>query len=293
MQRSRSFKLSKATHIRAAFALLLNFHSPAMYADSNTDEEGKNDFNYVYGAVLGTGYYKSDVERLFILRVPISHQLPESWGNTRLLAPVAIGWRESRDIEEEPKVEDQFGSLSVMPGLASTFDLRDNWQITPVAQLGIAWDFDKDTSSWVGTAAVRHNAWWDLESGRLTVAQRLRVAGQKNRDGGGTTGFLMLEQGAEWEFDTNWDYSDNKLTVSVFMLWQEYFNDLNIEGVGEAQVSIDRMFQVGLTTGFKQPLNIGWIPVGRIGISIGRGNSLDGEEINSINLNLGFPLGED
>lgn len=103
----------------------------------------------------------------------------------------------------------------------------------------------------------------------------------------------MLEQGAEWEFDTNWDYSDKKLTVSVFMLWQEYFNDLNIEGVGEAQVSIDRMFQVGLTTGFKQPLNIGWIPVGRIGISFGRGNRLDGEKINTNNLNLGFPLGED
>ena len=82
-------RLSKVTHFSAAVALVFNFHSPAVHADFNRDEEGANDFNYVYGTVLGTGYYKSQVERLFILRAPLSHQLPKSWGNTRLLVPAA------------------------------------------------------------------------------------------------------------------------------------------------------------------------------------------------------------
>lgn len=280
---SRNFRLSNAICFSFAFAILLNFHSSAIHAD-----EDANDFNYVYGAVLGTGYYKSDVERLLILRMPLSHQL--NWGNARLLAPVAIGLRDSK---QDQRITDQFGSISIMPGLAWTFDLRENWQISPVAQFGFAHDLNNNNSSWVGSTAVRHNAWWDMDSGRLTLAQRLRLAGQRNRDGGDTTGFITLEQGADWEFDTGWTYSGNKLTASVFVLWQEYLNDIDIRGVGEAQVSIDRMFQVGLTTGFKQPLNIGWIPLGRIGISVGRGNGLEGNKISIINLNLGFPLVED
>jgi hypothetical protein len=286
-------RLLKATYFSAAVALLFNFHSPAVDADFNRDEEGANDFNYVYGTVLGTGYYKSQVERLFILRIPLSHQLPKSWGNTRLLVPAAIGLRDIRGSQEEQKAADQFASLSVMPGLASTFDLRENWQISPLAQFGIARDFKNNTSSWVGTVAIRHNAWWDMDSGRLTVAQRLRVAGQRNRNGGGKTGFLLLEQGADWEFDTGWAYSGNKLKASVFMLWQEYFNDLDIEGVGPARVNVKRMFQLGLTAGFEQPLNIGWIPAGHIGISVGKGDNVDGKQISVVNLNLGFPLGED
>jgi hypothetical protein len=291
---SQMSRLSNITHFSAAAAaLLLSFYWSAAHADVDLDEEGANDFNYVYGTVLGTGYYKTDAERLFILRVPFSHQLPESWGNTRLLVPAAIGLRNTRRSEEKKGYADHFASFSVMPGLASTFDLRENWQISPVAQYGIARDFKNNTSSWIGTVAVRHNAWWDLGSGRLTVAQRLRFAGQRNRDGGGKTGFLMLEQGADWDFDTGWMYSDKKIKASVFLLWQEYFNDLDIEGVGPAQVSVSRMFQVGLTAGFEKPLKIGWIPVERIGISIGRGDNIDGDEITAINFNLGFPLGED
>lgn len=82
MRRSPKFRLSKAIHFSVAFALLLYFHSSAIHADSSRDGEGENDFNYVYGAVLGTGYYKSEAERLFILVIPISYQLPKRWSNT-------------------------------------------------------------------------------------------------------------------------------------------------------------------------------------------------------------------
>ena len=267
--------------------------STAMVVAQTTREQAEPDFNYVYGAVLGSGYYKSASEKLLILRIPLSFELPDSEWNTRILAPVAIGLRNGRDTPERREVSDNFATYSIMPGLAATFRLRENWEISPSAQLGIARDIKNNASSWVTSAAVRHHGWWDLDSSRLTLGQRLRFAGQRDRSGGNETAFILLEQGADWNFATDSDFRGNPIRGGVFLLWQQYFNRLNIEGVSPARVDIDRLFQLGITLGLERRMSIGGIPFKTIGISLSRGNSYDGNEIKAINISLGFPLTED
>ena len=251
------------------------------------------DFNYVYGAVFGTGYYKTDTERLYLLRYPAALSLTSYQRPTRLLLPVAAGFREA-DFEEAPEsVSDNFTNFSFMPGIATDFRLRDNWQLTPSAQLGMAWDTRNNTSSWVGSAAVRHHAWWDLDAGRLTLAQRLRVAGQHNRDTGNETAILLVENGADWEFATPLSFRKRPLIASVFFVWQRYINDLKIDGIDPGRTRIDQTFQLGVTLGFSSPTKLGWLSLERLGLSITRGDSIAGDEITAINISLGFPLVRD
>jgi hypothetical protein len=258
---------------------------------SRTDEAF--DFNYVYGAVFGTGYYKTDTERLYMLRIPASFTLADAERPTRFLLPVAIGFREAEFEEAPQSISDDFASISIMPGLASDFRLRDNWQLTPSVQLGAAWDSGNNTSSWVGSAAVRHHAWWDLEAGRLTLAQRLRVAGQHNRDNRKETAIFLVENGVDWEVDTPFHFRDRPLKAGVFFIWQRYINDLKIQGIDPGRTRIDQTFQFGVTLGFASPRKPGWLSLQRLGLSITRGDSLTGNEITAVNISLGFPLVRD
>lgn len=230
---------------------------------------------------------------MIVLRLPFSYRLADSQWQTRILAPVAIGVRNNRGNEKQKSVSENFSSLSVMPGVAATFSLADNWEVSPSVQIGMARDLDNNTSSWTTSTAVRHHGWWDFAAGRLTLGQRLRFAGQRNRDGGSNTGFLLLEQGADWDFATAWKFQNNPVRGGVFFLWQEYFNNLDINGIGPAKVNVDRIFQVGATIGLERPIELGWFEVQRIGLSVSRGNSYDGKEIKAISLSLGFPLTAD
>ena len=183
-----------------------------------------NDFNYVYSTVLGTGFYSTSTERVFILRVPLKWTVAEfnEKSSLDLLVPVSVGVREPLDENGSLEIPDRLMTASLLPGVAWDYKAKENWQISPSLQAGIAQDFQDDTTAWLYSIGVRSYAWWDIGKNRLGLGNRIVGAGQHIESSNDQQGFVMIENGLDWNYQLPWSLADQALSTSIFVLWQHF-----------------------------------------------------------------------
>ena len=123
-------------------ALFMGFTAPSI-AQTQLQEIEDISFNFVYSTVLGTGFYSTASERVFIMRVPLKWELAEldDRSSIELLMPVSIGVRDLRDDEGEFELPDQLMTASLLPGIAWDYLALDNWQLATVDQCGYGQGF--------------------------------------------------------------------------------------------------------------------------------------------------------
>jgi hypothetical protein len=263
-----------------------------MAQDSYLDIDGA-DFNYVYSTVLGTGFYRTATERVFILRVPLKWTVAEfnEKSSLDLLLPVTAGVRDILDEDSGIEVPDRLMTASFMPGVAWDYKAMDNWQIAPSIQAGAAWDFQNETTAWMYSIGVRSHAWWDVGKHRLGLGNRIVGAGQHIESSDNQQGFVLIENGLDWNYQLPWSLGGHPLSPSVFVLWQHFIDDMDIPGISGETTAVDNLYQLGFTFGFRETISVwGFISVSRVGFSVVRGNTHSGGELKAVSLNLGFPL---
>jgi hypothetical protein len=105
------------------------------------------------------------------------------------------------------------------------------------------------------------------------------------------TGHVLLENGLEWDYIVPWSWGGNAMSASIYTVWQHYFDAVRLDAFSVEEIGLVDMYKLGMAFGFRESVTIlRFIPIHRVGISIGKGNTLNGSNIKSITLNLGFPL---
>lgn len=276
-----------------SIALLISIMTTGVLAQSEKQAVQETDFNYVYSTVLGTGWYSTGTERVFILRVPLKWTVAEfdEKNSLDLLVPVSVGVRDLIDDEGDLEIPSQLMTASFLPGVAWDYKAKDNWQIAPSVQIGASQDFQQDTTAWLYSVGVRSYAWWDVGKHRLGLGNRIVGAGQHIESSNSQQGFIMVENGFDWNYQLPWTLAKQPLSTSIFVLWTHFVDDMDIPGVSGEVTALDDLYQLGFTFGFRETLTVwGFIPVSRVGFSVARGNTASGSELKALNLNLGFPL---
>jgi hypothetical protein len=271
------------------FLVLFTYTVLSSAAEPDEDEIPVN-LSYIYAPLLGTGFYKAGAERAFVLKIPLGNVLTKK--NTkrrfRWLLPVTLGLRETdfkNLLELDQGFPDELHSLSFMPGLAWDFRPGRNWQLAPSAQLGLARDFNLDTTTTIYSANLRGVGRWKMGNNTLSWGNRARAAGQYNIDLEKDQGFVLLETGLDWEMPTNMRIADQPVSVSVYTQLQVYLPDVGVRGFSGEHIDEKTLVYLGITAGLDKPRRILGIPIQRLGISVAHG-----EELRGITFNLGFPL---
>ncbi len=267
----------------------------ALTAKAPASEEAIEEFNfnYVYSTVLGTGFYSTETERVFVMRVPLQWRVKQidDHNGIDLLLPVSIGVRDLRDDEGDFEFPDRLMTASFFPGIAWDRQMLDNWHLVPSVSAGGARDFELGTTAWMYSAGIRSYAWWDWGKHRLALGNRLLGAGQHIVSSDGNQGFVLLENGLDWNYQLPWHVRGHPLSSSIFLLWQYFVDDVNIAGISGESVELDNLYQLGFTFGFRETVTFaGFIPLSRFGFSVIRGNNSSGGELKAVSFNLGFPL---
>jgi hypothetical protein len=279
-------------HVLACAALLANV-TPAA-AESEGDTVRETEFNYVYSTVLGTGFYTTATERVFIARVPLQWTIaqPSERSSVNFLLPVGVGVRDLRDDDGNFELPDRLMTGSLLPGLAWDYQVTDNWKIAPEVHAGVAQDFEHGTTAWMYSAGVRSYAWWDWGKHRVGLGNRLLGAGQHVvSSGSGEQGFVLFENGVDWNYELPWSMDGKPVSGSIFLMWQYFIDDMAIPGVSGESVVLENLYQLGFTFGLRKPVKVaGFIPLRRVGFSLVRGNSAGGDKLKAVSFNLGFPL---
>ncbi|SMF57874.1 hypothetical protein SAMN02745866_03726 [Alteromonadaceae bacterium Bs31] len=246
--------------------------------------------NYIYAAVLGTGFYDLNGKRITVVRMPFSSKRFEAkpeGSQWRILAPVAVGYENmGEDNDWEMWVPNEVLTLSVIPGAEYFYQPSEKVLVKPFLQLGLGRDYSRHESTNLGIAGVRVLA--DLYEGRLwqfQLGNSLQWAGEKIQHREQYSSFGLYELGLNFKRQLPVKVLNRQLNLGSYVLWQHFFNQKNSSYPLVKPVNIDNLLQLGFTLGLSRPysiLGIGFETVS-IGFSIG-------ENGHAISLGTGFPF---
>ena len=135
-------------HLRLVLISLLITLS--VHADEQDDKLSAQ-INYAYANYLGTGIYTAADRAVQIYQMPFSVNYrepePPHYGLTFRL-PVTVGFINFKlDEIIEAGLPTRIETLTFVSGVAFAFRLRENWTVTPFADLGAGHDFATNHSA--------------------------------------------------------------------------------------------------------------------------------------------------
>lgn len=235
-------------------------------ADVVSDETSEVELtNFAFANYLGSGFYSSGNQKLFILRVSLSSDFSEmakEKGGLRLNYPIALGVGiidKDRDFPEIGEVLDvgNFVTVSVVPGLEYVLPVTDIWYLAPFIDLGIGRDFADGTTVGVGGIGAKSFVSLQFDHTRLLIANRLLFAEQENLNSGINSNFSSFETGLEYTIPTSYTINGALIDFSVYLINYYYPDELILGGSVENRISLQNKNEVGFT--FTVPKH-DWLP---------------------------------
>jgi len=261
----------------------------AVMASDALSAEPSPQFSYVYAPILGTGYYKAGNADIVVLRLPFSYDLtddPDAKVKRRLLLTASAGLSSvTLNTLTDQRVKQDLQTYSLLPGMGWDIRLRPRWLLRVYGQMGLAHDLASDQTAVLAATGLRSRRDWRVNGGWLTLGNGVVLAGQRVHGDASKQGFVLFENGLDYAYPTGLRVLDKPLTVSTFLLWRHFANNLAFAGIEGERITLRNLYSVGLTLGFRKAVDWHHIPLRRVGISLVRG-----ENLKAVSLNLGFPF---
>ncbi len=259
-----------------ATALILS--SSELTADSPDDD--RSVVNYAYAVFFGTGTYKVNDQRAFVIRAPFSYGVrgpsPEDPG-IKLLLPALVGFYDyDRDSAFEGDTPGDAATLSFVPGLAFEYVMNDRWRLKPYGQLGLGRDIENRENSLIYVAGVNsHYRFPNQGEWQFALGNTVTYAGF-DPDDGGSQSLGILGAGIDMLFP--WDLSrivkDSNLVSSL--IYYFYQDNPNFEQGDDRSKSVRGEFEWSLALNFRKPRELMGIEFDRIGLGFRYGDNAKG-----------------
>ena len=274
-------------YVTAAMALIADGGAvPAWAGDDPGDL-----INYSFAVWVGSGVYKvkSADKRFAVLRAPFAYTLRDAQYDKaafrdklgfRLLLPVLAG------IEEETDTDFAFGTAAFVPGLEVQIPVNKYWILKPFGQFGAGKDTAGGDLQYIyggGLRSLISFAWKKFSFG---IGNSIILAEDRDSASNEKSGFSMLEAGLDVRHPIGLSFQNRALDAGIFFAISRFFNRVDfLEDGGETE-RVNRIYNIGLTLGTREPVSIWKIDFDRVGIDYRWGNA----GFRGIGFNLGFPF---
>lgn len=246
--------------------------------------------NYMYSAVLGSGFYKVEDATLTMVRIPFSKTLRElnaDQDGVKLLLPVTVGYV-SLDPDDliDKWLPTELGTLSFTPGVEYQHRVNENLLLKPFAQLGVGYDFSNDILS--GLVIGGGRALWIKQvttEWQIQLGSSLQWTAGWQEGGGPSSSFGLFELGADFRRGLPIRIGERQVNGSVFCRWRKFLNDWNIAESPNDPISIDALYELGVSLGVNESYEIYGMKLNRLSIGY-----VWGEETEAISFGVDFPF---
>ena len=248
-------------------------------------------FNYSFAVWLGSGFYKvNDADKkLAVLRVPARYSLrPMQSGESapidrlgfRLLLPAVIAYQEETDTDLD------FGAFAFVPGLEIEIPVNKYWTLKPFGQMGAGKDTAGGTLQYIYCGGIKSLVSVPWRKFLFGIGNSWIVAEDKDSSSHGTKGFSLFNAGLDIRHPTNLTVFDRQLDISGYFIVNYFKNAVDILSDDGDTSKLKTLYEVGLTFGIKEPVDIWLVSFDRVGIDYRWGD----EGLRGIGFNLGFPF---
>lgn len=230
-------------------------------------EEGSH-VHYSFATLLGTGIYSLEDRTLAVFRIPISWTFreanPEKFG-IKLRVPTAIGFHDFDPFENLIPTDDQFATLSVVPGIEFEYLVGEYWRVKPSAYLGFGTDLSSSERSVIyggGVSAVR-----PLKASypEMHVGTAVILSGYESNKSEGD--FLTRwAAGLDAKFPTSWSVADRNVFFGGHVIGYYYMNRVEFQTIVDEPIKLRAELELGLFMGARPAPKIFGITIDRLGI---------------------------
>lgn len=224
--------------------------------------------HYSYATLFGTGIYQLDDRTVAVFRVPVSwtfrEPTPEKFG-MKLRVPIALGFHDFDLLDDLLPTEDQFGTLSVVPGIEFQYLVGENWRIAPAAYLGFGTDLSSSERSVIygtGISALR-----PLPAGypEMQIGTAFILSGYESNKSRGD--FLTRwSAGIDAKFPLNWQVSERDVFIGGQIIGYYYMNRLEFQTVLDEPIKLRAELELGIFVGARPAPKIFGIKIDRLGV---------------------------
>ena len=247
--------------------------------------------NYSFAVWVGSGIYKvKGVDKRFaVVRAPIAYTLRDAQYDKaafrdrlgfRLLLPAIVA------IEDETDTNFTFGSMAFVPGLEVQIPVNKYWTLKPFGQFGAGKDTDGGDVQYIYGGGARSLVSFPWKKFKFGIGNSIILAEDRDSGSDERTGFSMLEAGLDVRHPIGLSFRNRALDAGVFFVVSRFFNRVDfLEDGGESE-RVNRIFNIGVTLGPREPVSIWKVDFDRVGIDYRWGNS----GFRGIGFNMGFPF---
>jgi hypothetical protein len=274
-----------------AFLLCLFFFTPNTSAqeDQLRLEEEIDRANYAFAAYLGSGIYTASDGAVQVYSVPLSWTLQppkENRPGIKFKFPVTLGFYDFKALDiTEGKLPDNVATLSVIPGVEFRFPVRENWSLTPFADLGSGWDFSRGDQTWIWSTGLESEAHFTKGQTETTLGNTLQYAAYSVPGEDDKGNFLLFETGLDLQRPIRMTSRGHTSQFSLYLMNQAYFNELEIFRYRDNILGVQLQYEVGVTWIPNKAFKLWLLDIPRIGLGYRFGDGLA-----AFRLVLGLPF---
>jgi len=207
--------------------------------------------NFAFSSYLGTGFYTTSGQDVFVLQLPFEHiimEKTETEAGWVLNLPLTVGFINfsNVNIENLPELDD-VGTLTFLPGLEYQYPVTPNWTVIPFADYGFARDFNFTTNVLITGIGVKSYAHFHHKDTRFTLGNRFLYARERSKKSSNDSDYSLVETGLSYRLTNDISFNDKPLYTNLYYIYFYYPDELVFFERTTNPIRVGNEHEIGLT----------------------------------------------
>jgi hypothetical protein len=221
---------------------------PAQAAD---DDGSFGLTSFAFASYLGTGFYTTSGQNVFVLQMPFEHiikEKTETEAGWKLKLPITVGFInfENLNSEELPELND-VGTITFLPGLAYQYPVTRNWTLTPFVDYGFARELAYTSNILIIGSGLKSTFNVHFEESMFTLGNRFLYAREQSEGASSDADYSLIETGLNYRVTSTFFFDDEPIYSNLYYINFYYPNNLVFFEQTENPVRVGIEHEVGIT----------------------------------------------
>ena len=232
--------------------------------------------SFAFASYLGTGFYTTSGQNVFVLQIPFEHIIKEKTDSEAgwvLNLPITMGFIniDSVLIEELPEISD-VGTITFLPGLEYRYPVTPNWTLIPFADYGFARELDHTSNVLITGVGLQSYFNAHFDKAMFTLGNRFLYAREQSKNSSSDADYSLIETGLNYRITSNYSFGGEPLYSNFYYINFYYPNNLVFFEQTPNPIRVGVEHEVGIT--FSNIPDFLFFEKPQIGIGVRFGNNV-------------------
>jgi len=232
--------------------------------------------NFAFASYLGTGFYTTRNQTVFVVQLPFEHTIIEKTDTEVgwvLNLPITFGVLNFKDIAPGNLPDlNSVGTITFLPGIEYQYPVTPDWTVIPFFDYGFARDLSNTTNVLLTGIGVKSYTEFKHKNNTITLGNKFLHARERTKNTNRDASYSVIETGLDYRINTNFQFHNRALKLSLYYVNYYYPNNLVFLEQTANPVRIGTENEVGFT--FSNLPDFMFFEKPQIGLGVRNGNGV-------------------